>query len=190
MHSIICHVWLSRSNSGQNLTQQHKTHQLTPAVCIYIYSPHFSCTLSTEEHTKTVHAQRGYQTLSNSAEMPVFERKNLNNEIWDGWVGLGATWSHGRCPCPCWNKVVFEVPSNPNPFVTLHTGSRYSFERNEMTNTFSSQHPSDKGDFLIICFEEMGLKWVKHSGSGRCCSKELGALGNEFSVPVRNPGKH
>jgi len=34
-----------------------------------------------------------------------------------GWMGLWATWSSGRCPCPWqrgWNRLISKVCSNPN----------------------------------------------------------------------------
>jgi len=39
-----------------------------------------------------------------------------------GWMGLGATWSSGRCPCLWqggWSRMIFKVPSNPNHSMIL-----------------------------------------------------------------------
>ena len=39
-----------------------------------------------------------------------------------GWMGLWATWSSGRCPCPwqgAWNEMIFKVSSNPNHSMIL-----------------------------------------------------------------------
>lgn len=39
-----------------------------------------------------------------------------------GWMGLWATWSGGRRPCPWqrgWNQVIFKVPSSPNHSLIL-----------------------------------------------------------------------
>jgi len=39
----------------------------------------------------------------------------LPREAVDGWIGLWATWSSGRCPCSwqgVWNQMIFKVPSN------------------------------------------------------------------------------
>jgi len=36
-----------------------------------------------------------------------------------GWMGLWATWSTGRCPCPWqggWNKMIFKNSFQPKPF--------------------------------------------------------------------------
>lgn len=90
MHSITCHVCLSESNSGQNLTQQHKTHNLTPAVSLlYLFS---TFQLHTQ-HRRALHAQRGYQVIQLECQYLrikfKFENLNNGNTRW-----LGGPWSN------------------------------------------------------------------------------------------------
>lgn len=42
-----------------------------------------------------------------------------------GGMGLGASWSSGRCFCPwqeSWNEMIFKIPSYPNHFVFCDHG--------------------------------------------------------------------